>query len=330
MEHIKQYLISTYSLFPLKNVSGKTFYEFVELEFNTYLAGLNQIPSNEFERILESDLLYYKYFKPTYTKKRFLNCMKKVCKDYLSILQYCYKGDFFSAHQLFDSLLNTQRYGKYFGDIYINFLRLKLPKPDFYRMRDELKHDENGTEITIDNCWHIPFNLRNKAYIGRYSMDGYPCLYLADTPETCDAELGNLKDNKNRWVSMFDVQDIFLYDLRIPTNQNINDAVEFDIFQMLVCYPLILLCSCKKQNDGFNEEYYIPQLLFHHVIVNGNRGIRMGGIAYSSTQYKGGYNLAIPAIYDGMIPPSEGYSKILVAKLFPSKPTIYKKSCINK
>lgn len=64
-------------------------------------------------------------------------------------------------------------------------------------------------------------NLRHKAFAGHYNLLGYPCLYLADSKDTYNAKLGELK-NEMRIVTSFTLlKSISLYDLRIPSEDKI-------------------------------------------------------------------------------------------------------------
>lgn len=326
---VKEYLKRLYSQLPLNNnkgVDGKeiTFYEFIKEKFASFIDSINQINSDSLQEILKSDSAI-EHFVGTYTKLRFINCMKKICKHSLEILALCYKGNLKDANKTLESMLYSRCYSKYLVENYIEHFSFSLEKERVcYRMRDENKYDNENNEIKVDNCWHIPYNQRMSTSIGRYNLWGYPCLYLGDSKETCNAELGRLyKDN--RWVGVFNLKkDVLLYDLRIPSEKIINEADGYDLFRMLLIYPLIAISTAKSRTKGFNEEYFIPQLLFHQILIAGNKNTSHKGIVYSSTKRHGGYNIVLPALYVGKEPPASGYSKMLLDIFEHQAPFIYK------
>lgn len=100
-------------------------------------------------------------------------------------------------------------------------------------------------------------SLRHKAFAGRYSLLGYPCLYLADSKDTCNAKLGELK-NEMRIVTSFTLlKSISLYDLSIPSEDKIQNATKYDLFIMLLNFPLnlhqeLLLQAAQRIEKGKN------------------------------------------------------------------------------
>lgn len=324
---VKECIKSLYSQLPLENdtdVGDGIFYEFINKRFEALIGSVNQIDVDSLQGILKSDNAIAHFVEP-YTKLRFINCMKKICKDFLQILALCYKGNLTDADRALKKLLRSRCYGKYLVEDYIELLSFCLEKgKEYYRMRDEDKCDAEGNELIVDNCWHVPYEKRAFAFSGRYNLLGYPCLYLGDSEGTCEAELGQLEKDR-RWVGVFGLRkDILLYDLRIPSEETIDRADGYDLFRMLQVYPLVASCTVKSRRKGFNEEYFIPQLLFHRILMAGNKATSHKGIAYSSTKHKGGYNIVLPALYPGKEPPANGYSKMLLEMFEPQVPKIYK------
>lgn len=324
---VKECIKSLYAQLPLENgtnVGDGLFYEFINKKLEAFIDTVTQIDTDSLQKILKSDNAIAHFVEP-YTKLRFIHCMKKVCKDFLQILALCYKGNLTDADRSLKRLLRSRCYSKYLVEDYIEHLSFSLEKgKEYYRMRDENKCDAKGNELIVDNCWHVPYEKRAFAFSGRYNLLGYPCLYLGDSKETCEAELGPL-DKTRRWVGVFGLKkDVLLYDLRIPSEEMIDGADEYDWFRMLLKYPLIAACTAKSRRKGFNEEYFMPQLLFHQILMAGNKETSHKGIVYSSTKHKGGYNIVLPALYAGKEPPASGYSKMLLEMFEQQAPVIYK------
>lgn len=322
----KDCLRSLYSNLPLKDRSrNETFYCYIKTVLDDFISELKNVEEDELSPILNS-VCTFNHFKAPYTKQRFINLMNKVCVDFLDILQLCYKGDFYNAHRLLDKVLNTQRYRLYLTEEYRNYFNFKDPNQKFFRMRDADEFDKDGNPIILDNCWHVPYDMRHIADSGRYSLLGSPCLYLASSLKTSDAELGDLQKGRVRWVGSFIYKGRSLvYDFRLPTVDELETVLHYDQFVMLLQYPLLAMCYCVSRGNSFNEEYYIPQLLFHHILVNKNNGIQFDGIAYTSTKDREGFNIAFPARYNQEVPPSDGYSDYLMDVFTVTKPIIYRK-----
>ena len=322
---VKECLKLLYSQLPFdKAVEADIFYEFISKKFEAFVNTLNQIDVESLEKILKSEFSV-EHFVGSCTKLRFIHCMEKICKDWLNILALCYKGNLMEANIALKNVLHSRCYSKYLVENYIEHFSFNLERRDYYRMRDEKVRDKEGNEIKVENCWHVPYDKRMSAPIGRYNLWGYPCLYLGDCKETCNAELAELKEDERRWVGTFNMKkSILLYDLRIPTPEIIEKAEKYDLFRMLLTYPVIALCSSQSNGKGFNEEYFIPQLLFHQILIAGNKETSHKGIVYSSTKNKGGYNIVLPALYDELEPPKSEYSEILKDMLEQQRVEIYK------
>lgn len=143
--------------------------------------------------------------------------------------------------------------------------------------------------------FHTPYNLRSKVSTSRYSISGYPSLYLGTSLELCCEEI-NYYPHKNFAVaSRFEIQENNLYndyminiiDLAIkpqdflPEREHENGqryGIKRNIVSnildnynikglYLIWYPLIAACSYIRVNksDPFAVEYIIPQLLMQWV-----------------------------------------------------------------
>lgn len=299
------------------------FYDFIQKEFSHFLNLLNNLNEDELKQIAKNYDIFYEL---PLTKRRFKNLMNFITDKLLEILRYCYKGDLWYAGSLLQALMgeSNKKMQEYLIEPYIEYFKYrKLDKIEWYRMRDS-----NAWE-SVDNCWHLPYNLRHKASAGRFNMEGFPCLYLADSLETANAELGNIEFGKLRWYCKFKLKqnkkNLFLMDLSIPNlNEELTEKEELDL---IITYPIRLLCSVKTSHKGnsFHEEYYLPQLMCQMLMTSKIGILYKGkGMIYSSTKNLNGINCILPAIYNGIIPPQKGYSNILLDLFETSKPIIYK------
>lgn len=305
METVKNTLINIYSEIldsyhdesELKSLrTSITFYEFVETMFFRFKNKCEHIDSEDLISIMKGN------FRGNCTKRRFLNAIDRMIEKYRIILQNIYHGDLKSAIKHIEELMNSKKHlSYYFDDKYINYLTGYVKKDiKLYRMRDVKKEDAKPND-----CWHIPFTLRSQATIQRYNMSGYPCLYLADSEETANKELGTINVHKNRWCSEFStIQSISLFDLTIPSIDDIKDEDSNSyLLGWLLTYPLRMLCSLKVYNEAnFPEEYIFPQFFFHWIYLMKGYNFR-NGFVYSSTKLVGGKNYVFPAKYKTKTPP---------------------------
>ena len=127
------------------------------------------------------------------------------------------------------------------------------------------------------DLFHPPFEKRNACGSYRYSILGYPSLYLAGSVETALAENRIVNDNYSAMA--FRSKDLLrCVDLSLPN----RDLVFWERYSLVLFYPLIVACSLKVKDECgvFKPEYVIPQILFQIVKEHSN----LQGISYTSTR----------------------------------------------
>lgn len=150
----------------------------------------------------------------------------------------------------------------------------------YFRMR--IKDD---TEFTTKDMFHVPFEKRGKVGNERYSVSGFPCLYMGSSFYVCWEELGrpDLKDIVASSLR-FTYDDVRLLDLRLT--QVIEDKIQLENF--LILLPIIVACSImvrKSDKDSkFKAEYILPQLILHSIIQTTDNDYRYDGIIYTTTK----------------------------------------------
>jgi hypothetical protein len=191
-------------------------------------------------------------------------------------------------------------------------LRRELGKT-FYRCVDF------GEGETPNDCWHLPFNLKYKAARGRFNQLGTICMYICNSKECANRELGPVKEQSVRWVGEFKPkQGICLYNLVVPSKEYIENMSVYEQFCFLLTYPFYILCLTKTNhpNGRFCEEYLFSQLFFHMLFLQSNdKCPRFDGICYTSMQTPSAVNIVIPAKYEKEEPPMSGHSKYVKSLL---------------
>lgn len=293
-----------------------TYYDYVQNSFRELINILSQVPEEEIIDIMK-DFHQVSLISEPHTKRRFINLIQKIEDECIDILDYAYKGDIISASTLLWKLLTVPSYTQYkFIESFGNNLARngKLKSCVFYRCRDA-----PFKPVKPDDFWHIPFESRKVSSPGRFNLMGIPCFYLSNSVECANAEMGVLDNSKTnqRWCQKFTNKNTLIYlDLSMPSDIEIESMDDVEKLSFIITYPFSILSLCSIEPDNkkikFREEYLFPQLFFHVFFRYLNPDTKIpnfNGIYYSSTKYKGGKNLIVPATYSTKTPQMSGYSK---------------------
>lgn len=217
------------------------------------------------------------------------------------------KASYQEAYSLFDSLLPffLCRFSeKGYGGVYY-----RIRQGDF-RIKPGVDKKSQKAEL-----FHIKRNLRNLIGAYRYSISGFPCLYLSSGIELAWFECGmprkfsycsmmieetgenalRLIDFTNRPIDL--LTNIHLWLLNSESEKE-KEAIYKYLINYIITYPLVAACSIKvKQRDSkFIEEYVLPQLLMQWVReTNYFDGIRYKSSLYTDlVQGMGAVNIVLP------------------------------------
>lgn len=204
-----------------------------------------------------------------------------------------------------------------------------IPNSISYRMRKVSLEEQK--KLKEKDLFHIPLDDRTKVSTQRYSVPGYPCLYLAHRIYGCWEEMGR-PDFGATMVSAFKSTGSFkLLDMRIPTKESWKDDFE----QCVLFFPLIIstMVQVNKTSDPYKPEYTIPQILTEWVIsTNNNKKAtdpeKIIGIAYTSAQKNDEFDYPLNSYDNYAIPvlkplASKNYCKKLTDIFRVTKPTYY-------
>ena len=167
----------------------------------------------------------------------------------------------------------------------------------FYRMRS---FESPPFDLCRNDLFHVPFSLRTKIAPQRFSISGYPCLYLGSSSLVCWHEIGRpaLKECVvARYEIWNDSSTTLLYLAYHPQltpaairwfmeNSPLwrNDASipQRVLASILLIYPLIIASHfvVQKPSDPFKPEYIIPQLILQWMLSETS----ISGVSFISTQ----------------------------------------------
>lgn len=134
---------------------------------------------------------------------------------------------------------------------------------NFYRIREK----RENYMLAVDQMFHIPFELRGCVTNQRYSINGFPSLYLASNLYTCWEELKRPELSNFQAIRFKNNETLTVLDLTPP---DLNHLFTRENYRYVLVWPIIFACSIKVKNtkDVFKPEYIIPQLLLQWVREN--------------------------------------------------------------
>lgn len=223
-----------------------------------------------------------------------------------NIVNLAYEGRNSSAFQKLYELLDDEGENRYVHSLKRHITNDGRENIYFYRLRKF----ENRRNVPYKEMFHIPFNQREKVTTQRYSIPGYPCLYLGKTTYGCWEELGR-PPLDSFMISKFKTEEhLLLLDLTIPIENVLRHPNTF--LSMLLRFPFILACmiQVKDEKTTFKPEYLFPQLMMEYIIEKYHKSANKSslsnfkGIYYTSVYKNGefGYpdsvfnNYAIPTL----------------------------------
>ena len=187
----------------------------------------------------------------------------------------------------------------------------------FFRVRDKI---ESFDRVEL---FHVPKEKRSIIGASRYSISGYPSLYLSTSLELSYNELGgpncgyaslfklnrSISDNMIKVIELAIKPQDFIGESALRYNEDKRGSRKFTVlysrffdksFQAtyLYWYPLIAACSYIRASvdNKFNAEYIVPQLLMQWVCKNSKNDLC--GIRYFSCRDEAssemGFNYVFP------------------------------------
>lgn len=254
------------------------FHQNLNKEFADYFEYLNTVDKNEFAE-------KFCNYEKNITLKKFITIEKNICKGIKRIIFNVKNGDSFTAYKILHSLLNNKIDN--LSDKLYNYFSVDFSNEQkcLYRIRYVITK-----EYTFPNSMkHCPFEATHCIGNYRFSLSGFPCLYLGSSIRVCEAEIPK-QEGKDYHKAQFAVKDVdnktngnslklLFLNLVPPIDSSDNN----ELFNFLLLYPFYVACLTKRKNEkgSFHAEYIIPQLLLLFV----RKEELLNGIRYLSTYY---------------------------------------------
>ncbi|RGS36868.1 hypothetical protein DWX94_12745 [Coprococcus eutactus] len=259
----------------------------------------------------------------------------------IKIFKYYEEADLKLAQDEFDALMDSLA-GSMFVSTIDDWCKISTPEGNyftqfrttggrnFYRVRG-VSGKRKDIENNPDELFHIPLNKKSLTNNERFSLAGFPCLYLSSMLPLAWQETGYPQKyyySEYQYIKTSDldrkIEDelrfLALYSPLEISNWGAAEKInKFDlwiqvVYNCLMMYPLVLACSFVNHSGKgtYKQEYVIPQMLMQWVMRNNHE---IQGISYFTcvdiSMMQGSYcayNVVIPALkpYDIL-----GYSQKL-------------------
>ena len=197
----------------------------------------------------------------------------------------------------------------------------------YYRIRS--REAETDFNLERKELFHIPYDKREYASSERFSVAGYPCLYLSSQYEICWCECHKPKkfalaafevpQTRDDMAKMVDIGEamiplahsFFCWFYNERNSESELEKIRAYLVKQLVTYPLRAACSIMvtDRKAAGKPEYIIPQMLMQWLQQDDEfDGVRYEtAVDYSEMRFAGGHNLAfVTKDFD-----SEGYAQEL-------------------
>lgn len=291
-------------------------------EAKIFIEGLGKIDGAEFYTAEKQDKIVDKF------NLLIFNAEKSV-SSVLKIFKYYEGADLKCAQNEFDALMDSLSTSMFVSSI-DDWCKIETPKHNiwtqfritsgrkFYRVRG-VSDKRNDIESNPDELFHIPLTKKALTNNERFSLAGFPSLYLASMLPLAWQESGYpqryyyseyqylkmcRKDRKIedelRFLALYSPLEIRNWGVAVKHN-NFDLWIQV-IYNCLMLYPLVLACSFVNHSGkgAYKQEYVIPQMLMQWVQRNNHK---IQGISYFTcvdismmqSEYCA-YNVVIPAL----------------------------------
>lgn len=277
----KKIFDNQFLILPKSISAGKTFRETIKDLFKEYIVALMSIREKE---------LKVQGLRSTVMKSFLVEKQDALCNGLLQTIDLYFAGQPATAYTHFDQILSDRL--NHYGEM----LNVKSFKEgtNFYRIR----MSEENFPLATNEMFHIPFEKRGKVSSQRYSIPGFPSLYLGKTIYVAWEELHRPNINSFQIIRLESQTEIKYLDL--TANDWDAPKGQKNSYKYLITWPLIAACSIKVKDysDTFKPQYIIPQLLLQWV----RNHKEVDGVIYNSSHIETGKILSVGDLYNFVLP----------------------------
>ncbi|AKT46804.1 hypothetical protein ADJ67_03350 [Eubacterium sulci ATCC 35585] len=234
---------------------GRDFYGRLYNHFKTYCEDITEILKDEVD---------------------ICNDIEHICIKICTALDYSFRGYPIESYKSFKSVMDI-----------LNKIPLLVDNFEFKNEKIyRVVNNGNASLPERERIFHVPFKMRSKMSTQRYSIPGFPSLYLGTSIELCCMELDKEPKQDYLCVSRFEIEmevdplinSIFgnsdqplkfdngqlkIFDLSLKPDEIIVKDFSYDEYiKYIKWYPLLSACSYIRamHDDPYSPEYIMPQL----------------------------------------------------------------------
>ncbi len=249
--------------------------------------------------------------------QRFYDAIINILKAHLN------EGSPYKAYKIFDDSFGIKD-GKVSVLRQLGFyLDYKGLYPSAYRIR-------YVNNPSLDEMFHVPFEKRHKIESYRYSIPGFPTLYLSNSIYLAFQEL-DCPNYDNLYAVKLQQRSQRMYESLLDMRNQPSYDQDAYKFKYLARWFLVMACSVKVgfPNEPFRPEYILPQITLQWVKNNMRSGEKIIlGVCYPSSKinvniegFRGQfYNVALPI----QLANNSGHCEILKSKFCLTQPLLFK------
>lgn len=229
---------------------------------------------------------YAQFFKNTLNKhvdkgSFFYDMIIKINNVLIKTIDLYYEGKIKEASNVFSTLIEIV--GGYL------LMQYEEEKYNFFRARKNENKNFNSYDL-----FHVDFKLRHTIPTNRFSIPGFPSLYMGDTTYVCWEEFDRYKFEDLSFVRLENKRKLKIFAiLRIEdllkdiekindSNGKFPDEKATALLCYFITYPIMIASAIKVKNpEGhFKPEYIIPQMLLQLFSAD----MTIDGIKYPSSK----------------------------------------------
>jgi hypothetical protein len=247
---------------PKQQPADKQFNEYFSTLLNEYLSAVKHLEIPD-----------------TNDVKEILNNLTIIVKGLISTVNAYYRGSPFDAYRRLRDTINKSSIENYWNS------HETLKSRNLYRIRTI----NTNYPLSRQELFHIPFHLRGNITTQRYSIPGFPSLYLSNTIYVAWEELKRPNLDSIQAVRFVNKVPLNLIDLTTSRYWGNYETQEIETIKTdILMWPFIVASSIKVKNpeNSFKPEYIIPQLLLQWIRNNkmtASSSSQKHGIKFSST-----------------------------------------------
>lgn len=280
---------------PFQRKEEESVLDALKIKFSDYIALLKTVNDDDFNELFRENSLYCK----SMGKKAFINLISQIQQTIDNAISAYAEGNPSKSYEYIHELLAKNKFIPREKNRNPKYASRKLNEPLGFYFKLDIKGETDNNDcfrmriskepLSKEEMFHIPLNMRQCVATQRFSIPGYPCLYLGTSLEVCWDEIRDEIKDKAIYACRFRKKEdktLVLLNLMIP-DEFTGKEDSYSHLCFLLTFPFYLACliQTKYPKEPFKPEYVIPRLLLQYV--NGayrDCSVRFDGIVYSSTK----------------------------------------------